>query len=303
MYYRLYKKPFSSYLCSKNQYFLIIFIVLNISTFILNSCGNKNDEFVIFHHSNGVVRSKVGVKDKLQHGLFWSYYTTGELKQTGNYFKNSRNGIFKTFFKSGKVQNIEHYTMDTKDSIAIVYDEMGNLETECSYKNDKKEGAFKSYYKDKKIFQHFFYKEGEMDGAQKVYYSNGQTKKIFYKKNGFAGTGLLLYQENGEEIKDNNQLIIKEINELALTGKYKIQCKFSKSSKYDKFYIGDLVDGKYLSIGLFPVKIENGAFEHALTIAKGSFYMGKLTIIGHTKNEFGDEIVKFKELKLSVDNY
>jgi antitoxin component YwqK of YwqJK toxin-antitoxin module len=81
---------------------------------------------IIFYYKKRTKFRKVFFSKGKPNGMFYEYYDTGELKETGYYTNGLREGIWKEFYKAGKIKSRGKYTNGEKVGIWKVF-----------YKNDK----------------------------------------------------------------------------------------------------------------------------------------------------------------------
>ena len=135
-------------------------------------CKIKNDNNIIIAEGN--------IKNQKLHGLWRTYYPSGNIKSSVNYLMNDVDGE-ATFY----------------------YDKSENtLKVECFFDENQIDGIYKEYFKNENRKVILNYRNGFLSGDAQFFYNNGILKiKGNYKKNKKAGKWQY-YRENGE-IYDN----------------------------------------------------------------------------------------------------
>ena len=209
------------------------------------------------------------IKKYHENGKLKSYYTTNDLRQ--------RHGVAKSFNQKGVLTKSFEYVNGEKVK-AMTYYENGNPLLEINYKN------------------------GVKDGLVKRYYESGQVEsEIGYKEN-FPGVGLKEYTKSGQLKKNYPNLIVKGHDRIDVNGKYIIEVFFDKNPGRGTYYLGELIEGKYLSYRLEKLERTNYRGQFILKPPPGAMIMEKLTFIGEFKTATGNKYIVQKDFNLAIDN-
>ena len=164
------------------------------------SCSLLNDSQILFH------------------GEFNSFYSTGEIKEKGNYINNIKDGSWHSYYKSGNVLSKINYVEG--HGIYSKYYDSGEILEDGYYQNNKKEGTLTSYFKNGNKQQVVYYINGKIDVNKLCYLFNDKGNLIAEKF-----------------IKDNDG---KLINDGLYIGFYD-----NGSIKEKGIYVNDLKDGNW----------------------------------------------------------
>ena len=150
---------------------------------------------IITRYSNGELREKFWVKDRMMHGLYTLYYMSGkpQLKCTFRYGR--REGIYTEFDSYGKrIKKVNMYN-NKYDGEFISYSWGGGVKVRCQYVNGKKHGKEYVVGDNNETYMKY-YKNGIIDGYDKCYFygalessysyihgvQDGIYKKYFYHR-------------------------------------------------------------------------------------------------------------------------
>jgi len=186
---------------------LIIFpLAFLLSIAILPGCKNNPDKSPLVNNP------EQALTDSLKDGEQSVYYENGNLHYIVEYKKGKANG------------RVREYTPDGKIYMDAIYSD-GHRDGKCTH-----------FYKNGIPFSVSNFVNGEKDGIESKYYDDGKLlATIIYKKNKVQ-PGLREYKKDGTEIKQENDLVIKEIDHSASEGKYFFQVSLLKPQANVTFY-------------------------------------------------------------------
>jgi len=173
-----------------------------------------------------------------RNGKGKEYYDYGELKFKGEYLNGEKNGKGKEYYKNGKLEFEGEYLNGKRNGKVKEYDEYGELKFEGEYLNGEKNGKGKEYYKKAKLLFEGEYLNGKIWNG-KGYNINGKTDfeikegngkiKEYYENGELKFEGEYLNGEKngiGKEYYDDDELLLKEINEKGKECEYDSNLKF-----------------------------------------------------------------------------
>ena len=143
----------------------------------------------------------------------------------------------------------------------------GSLYSEIPYVQAKREGLAKTYYpaaldNTPTIWKEQSYKNNELNGICHRYHRDGKLQAEYEYKDGFPAVGLKEYSTSGKPIK-LPALILSKSN----TGVYYyVTAQMSDNKKSADYFIGDLIEGKYLPENLKGLQVKNGVGEILLPL-------------------------------------
>lgn len=149
-----------------------------------------------------------------------------------------------------------------KHGVQKRYYRSGSLYSEIPYTNGKREGTAYTYYLAAEgvkpaVWKEQNYTNNLLNGICKRYHENGTLQAEYEYKNGNPGTGLKEFSQSGKPI--NQPTLIVSANRTA--NGYYISARLSNDLKNVDYFIGNLVEGKYLPQGLKGLQVKNGLGE------------------------------------------
>jgi antitoxin component YwqK of YwqJK toxin-antitoxin module len=230
------------------------------------------------YYPNRMLKSVLRVKHNKRHGLCLYYYQDGSLRAEYNYNYNKFEGLCTDYYKNGQKKLVGEY------------------------KDNRLNGTLTSYYPDGKVRSKTEYVNGKKQGIGKKYYKNGQLKSISKYSHGQPGTGLKEYTSDGRLITDYPEIVVKEINQLAMLSSLTLKISLSNRSKNVKFYINALDHDTYLSPYAEDLVSENGIATAEYHVSKGSTLMREITIVAKYKTPRGNIYLTSRKYNLAAKN-
>lgn len=138
----------------------------------------------------------------------------------------------------------------------------GSLYSAIPYKNGKRVGTAYTYYMaaegvEPKVWKEQNYVENVLDGICKRYHDDGTLQAEYAYKNGNPGTEFKEYSKSGKPIKLPS--LILSANKTA--SGYYVSARLSNDLQKVDYFIGNLIEGKYLPKGLKGLQVKNGLGE------------------------------------------
>ena len=138
----------------------------------------------------------------------------------------------------------------------------GSLYSQIPYVYGKREGTAFTYYPSHSDIKPAVWKEqpyvnNELNGICKRYHENGKLQAEYEYKNGLPSIGMKEFYESGKPVKLPDLILTKS----RIADGYYISARLANNSKKVDFYIGNLVEGKYLPEGLKGMQVKNGLGE------------------------------------------
>ena len=138
----------------------------------------------------------------------------------------------------------------------------GSIYSEIPYINGKREGTALTYYPadpDNKpaIWKEQSFVNNMLDGICKRYHRNGTLQAEYEYKNGLPAIGMKEFSESGQPVKLPYLILTKN----KTYDGYYVTARLSNNLQMVDYYIGNLVEGKYLPEGLKGLQVKKGIGE------------------------------------------
>jgi hypothetical protein len=150
----------------------------------------------------------------------------------------------------------------TRHGIQKRYYLHGSLYSNIPYNHGKREGTAFTYYQGitgakLAIWKKQLYINNKLEGTCQRYHRNGNLQAEYEYKNGLPAIATKEFSESGKPIKIPNLILIKS----KTSGGYYITARLSNNLQKVDYYIGKLVEGKYLPEGLKGLQVKKGLGE------------------------------------------
>lgn len=170
----------------------------------------------------------------------------------------------------------------------------GSLYSAIPYRNGKRIGTAYTYYMAAEgvkpaIWKEQNYIDNRLHGICKRYHDDGTLQAEYEYKNGNPATGLKEYSKSGKPIKQPT--LIVSANRTAAG--YYVSARLSNDHKKVDYFIGNLVEGKYLPEGLKGLQVKNGLGEIMVDASKKS-----VTITAQFTSRYRNKCLISKTIKL-----
>ncbi|WP_163323702.1 toxin-antitoxin system YwqK family antitoxin [Draconibacterium mangrovi] len=170
----------------------------------------------------------------------------------------------------------------------------GSLYSTIPYIAGKKQGVAYTYYQasldsEPQIWKEQPYEEDELHGTCKRYHRNGTLQAEYEYKNGLRAVGLKEYTESGKEIEEPKLILTKH---RVATGVL-IQAQLSDDYDNVDYYIGDLLEGKYMPKKMKALQTRNDVGETVVSQTSGT-----ITITAEYSTRYQNRGVVSKSINL-----
>jgi len=103
------------------------------------------------------------------HGIFRSWYESGQLWHEGHWKDGKKDGIFRRWYENGQLSWEDHWKDGKRDGNRRRWYESGHLHWEQHWKDGKKDGIERCWYKSRQLYWEQHWKDGKEDGIfQKI---------------------------------------------------------------------------------------------------------------------------------------
>jgi TonB family protein len=111
--------------------------------------------------------------DNLMYGIWQTWYTNGQLKDSGMVNNNQMTGEWKTWYPNGQLMILEHYK-ERPDSLKTraVFAQFNNIYT------GYRDGEIRTWYPDGKLESSGTFANDQMQGTWKWYHDNGHPSTV-----------------------------------------------------------------------------------------------------------------------------
>ncbi len=181
----------------------------------------------------------------------------------------------------------------------------GEMASRMNYVEDKKQGDYRAYYKNGKVWKILPYENGQVSGLCKHFDRSGRLTAEYWYKNGLPGTGLKEYTNLAKQ-RTQPSIKVDRIDEIRSKGKYTLQLSLVGENvnryKKIKFYIGDLIEGKYFSDNMPEVQSVSATKGRIIfEVPKGYEVNKSINIVAVALNAESLKLILQKKVELRVD--
>jgi len=193
--------------------------------------------------------------------------------QKSNHVKSTTDSIIVVKKPYKNTQNVTEYEIPVlrgtgiKHGIQKRYYLHGSLYSEIPYVHGKREGIAKTYYPSALGEQPAVWKEqpfinNALNGTCRRYHRDGELQAEYEYKDGLPATGLKEYYPSGKSVKLPSLILTKSNAGVY----YYVTARLSENKKDVDYYVGDLVEGKFLPPRLKTLQVKNGIGEILLPL-------------------------------------
>jgi hypothetical protein len=265
---------FSTKLNSMKRF--ILFVIVSIPVLIL-SCTHR-PKVIKEYYSDGTIKKAIEVKDGVP------------------------NGTIKTYDESGRLKSIAPVVDGLYEGWVITYNpQNGKIASKALFKNDQQNGPVTLYYASGELYREEFYKEGRVDSIVKTYWADGKLQAEVEFKMGAPAVGLKEFNNDGTPVGQPT-IIIKEVNQLASQNSFILKLYLSDQNPDAKFYLSDLIEGKFLDPKAIKVKTINGVATLQYNVLKRHKVIKQLGISARVRTKYGNTLVLHRDYYLNISN-
>src|SRR5690349_4201755 len=209
--------------------------------------------------------------------------------------------VRRTYFDNGVLHREILYKDGVKDGVCKEFFKNGQIFEEVPYKNNKREGLAKRYYETGGLAQETPYENDKINGIRKRYRQSGDLmyEAPFY--NGKECVGLKEYAIDNKLKVHYPTIVITPIDNILINGNYRLRINLSDKSTAVDYYLGPLVDGKYIDESGYLPK-EKGVATISYQLATGEFKMEELTIVAKIKTAQSNYYITTAKFHLAIEN-
>lgn len=159
---------------------------------------------------------------------------------------------------------------EIKHGIQKRYYLYGSLYSTIPYVAGEKQGVAYTYYQasleeEPQVWKEQPYENNLLHGVCKRYHRDGTLQAEYEYKRGLRAVGLKEYRETGKEIEQPTLILTKNRVEQG----YYISARLSDNNKNVDYFIGELVEGMYLTENLKSLQVRSGIGEIVLEQSTG----------------------------------
>ncbi|MCB8994235.1 MAG: toxin-antitoxin system YwqK family antitoxin [Bacteroidales bacterium] len=245
---------------------------------------------------------KPSAEKTIKDGVAREYYSDGMIKSETQVKDTLAHGLMKNYDRDGNLSSVYTFNMGKLNGPAVSYYTNGKIEMKMYYKDGRREGTTQLFYRTGELYRETPFKAGKIDGLRKSYYKNGTIMAEAPYKNSMPGVGLKEYTSKGELISDDTRIVVREENRLFGENKYILHITLDHPKKGVNYYLGDLVEGKYLSPFQWQIPEVDNVGNYIVKLERGSFRMETLIISATYKTPKSNYNVISRKYNLAVDN-
>lgn len=234
--------------------------------------------------------------------LAYEKYDDGSIKTESEVKDGKAHGLLKNYTPGGILESVYTYDMGVREGPAVVYYPNGQARAKMYYKEGKRQGITREYYRSGELYRETNYQDGKPEGIRKTWYKNGNLMAEAPFMGGYPGLGLKEFNMDGELLKNEPRLIIEPIDRLAMEDRYILRLRLEPVMPGTIFYIGDLKEGSYIHVGLWPIEPNNGFVDYVIKVQKGGFRMEVMTISAQYQTDKSNYGVVSRKFNLAIDN-
>ena len=215
-----------------------------------------------------------------------------------NFDKSSNTGLVTKYHDNGKVSTIVKYVNGKKHGLAKSFYANGNLKAMVNYEFNVRQGEARMYYEEGGLYRISVYYEGELDGVRKKYRPNGDLMSEVPYLYGWPGIGLKEYTVSGKLKTNYPELIVDRIYDPKDQSVSFLQVYFSDKNEDDEFFLGQLINDRYLHRRLINIPTTEGVGKIDIKDLKPPDKGLKLNIVGKLKTRLRNPYIVQQEVSI-----
>ncbi|MFD1000176.1 toxin-antitoxin system YwqK family antitoxin [Ohtaekwangia kribbensis] len=211
--------------------------------------------------------------------------------------------VKKIYYQNGALHKEIAYAYGSQQGMAKEYYKSGKIFQEVMYENNFREGVARRYFESGVVSQETPYHLNQMHGVQKRYRRSGDLMAEVPYYEGHLCTGLKEYTIDGK-LKQRYPIIeVTTVDQIKDSATYTIRLRMSDDSKGVEYFVGDLSEGKYISMEASRVTdVKNGVGEINISLPRGSYVNEKVNIIAKVKTSQSNYYITQSELHVAIEN-
>ena len=153
-----------------------------------------------------------GYKEGRKHGVFKTFYDSGNVKEEKPYKEGKLDGTHKTYYTNGKIEQERNYRAGKQNGKDMYYESDGTLRRDHSYKDGKQVGKQFTFLKGTyELHETEYYNEaGQKDGDYSSIFIFGLPHIIGHYKNGQKDGRWTTIAESGDTLVVKTYVLGKE---------------------------------------------------------------------------------------------
>jgi hypothetical protein len=239
---------------------------------------------------------------KPEENISREYYADGKIKSETQVSDTIAHGLRKQYDRDGGLMSVYTFNMGKLDGPAVSYYPNKKLNQKMFYKDGKREGTTLWYYDTGELYRSIPYKDGKINGTRISYYKDGKIMSEAPFKEDLPGLGLKEYSMKGNLLTDDTKIIIEVENRLFAENVYIIKLRLSNPENGICYYLGELVDGKYIGPYQWQLPGNEGVASFTINLSKGGFRMETLIFTASYKTAKSNYQVISRSYNLAIDN-
>jgi len=216
------------------------------------------------------------------------------IDSTGNGLKVTRKADGTLVSKVPYVDSLRHGT-------GLSYYPSGKVQLEIEYKKGSKNGIEKYFYENGRVYRVTKYNDNVKDSIQVFYHENGKLMAEVPYSNGILCSGTKEFNDQGKALS-TPEVIIKEVDETAMTGRYHLEFSLSRRMRKVEFF--EISDKENIPCPQYKLEVPNvkGKIRFSIPVPRGSFFMVEETFGAECMSYQRIPHLIFKRFALSVSN-
>jgi len=249
-----------------------------------------------------ILSCQTNTDKQIEDGVAREYYADGMIKSETQVSDTLAHGLMKKYDRDGGLMSVYTFNMGKLDGPAVSYYPNKKINLKMFYKDGKREGTTLWYYDTGELYRSIPYKNGRINGIKISYYKNGKIMAEAPVKDDLPGLGLKEYSMNGEILDDDTKIIVNVDNRLFAENVYILNLSLSNPKNGANFYLGELVEGKYIGEYQWQLPAKEGVASYTIKLNKGGFRMETLVITASYKTTKSNYRVISRSYNLAIDN-
>lgn len=233
--------------------------------------------FVILATALGCAKEEQQTETEKLQGLHRFYFPDGTLYLEINYKDSLPHGLAKRYFKSGIIRE------------------------EAEYRNGVQHGMTKLYYEDGKLSSIIPYDSGRIHGVKKKYRKDGSPAYEAPYHYGQPCVGLVELFLSGRPVDNYPTILVNTKDGRPDSNSITLEFSLSNKSEAVEYFIGELIDGKYISSTAQALDVSNGVGKLTYSVPDG-VRQEQLNIVAKIKTSLGNWYITQTRHNVAIGN-